>query len=186
MTASRCARPTASPRSSAGPSATRSARSWRKRRSPGRRSTTRRSRSSSRGRSRSRSKRSAKPSSNVPFIMPERIAKTDAFEEHHRADRLRPVQVREGGVGAGQQGGLREEHRLRAAQGAAVVGLRRQGREGRPRRVDLHPGLGDRRRGAQRGRSRLVGAAAARPHPGAGAGTRTSRSRTSTRSARWA
>ena len=83
-------------------------------------------------------------------------------QEHHRADRLRPVQVREGGMGAGQQGGLRQEHRLRAAQGAAVVGRRRQGREGRPRRVDLHPGFGDRRRGAQR-RAKPTGGSSCRP-----------------------
>ena len=110
----------------------------------------------------------AKPSSNVPFIMPERVAKTDAFTQHHRIDRLRSVQVREGGMGAGQQGRLRQEHRLRAAQGGAVVGVRRQGRQGRPRRVDLHPGFGDRRRGAQRRRSRLVAEDAARPGPAAG------------------
>ncbi len=82
--------------------------------------------------------------------------------EHHRRDRLGPVQVREGRMGAGQQGRLREEHRLRAAQGAAVLGRRRQGGEGGSRRVDLHPGFGHRRRGAQRRRGRLVGAAAAR------------------------
>jgi hypothetical protein len=39
-------------------------------------------------------------------------------------------------------GGLRQEHRLCAAEGAAVVGGRRQGGQGRPRRVDLHPGFG--------------------------------------------
>ena len=127
-----------------------------------------------------------KPSSNVPFIMPERIAKTDPFENIDDADRLGSVQVREGRVGARQQGGLRQEHRLRAAQGAAVLGRRRQGRQGRPRRVDLHPGFGHRRRCAQRRRGRLVGAAAARPDPAARARTRTSRSRTSTRWARWA
>ena len=32
--------------------------------------------------------------------------------EHHRGDRLGPVQVREGGMGAGQQGRVRQEHRL--------------------------------------------------------------------------
>ena len=144
----------------------------RSRPSRGRPSTTRPSRSSSRSRSRSTLEALAKPSSNVPFIMPERIAKTDAFDQHHRADRLGPVQVRQGGMGAGQQGRLREEHRLRAAQGAAVVGGRRQGRQGRSRRVDLHSGFGHRRGRAQRGRSRLVGADAARPDPGARARTR--------------
>ena len=161
-------RPTASPRSSAGPSATRSARS-----SPKRTDVVDRGRrqdlhaQAEEAVPAARSRRSAKPSSNVPFIMPERIAKTDAVQEHRRCDRLGPVQVREGRVGAGQQGRLREEHRLRAAQGSAVVGRRRQGGQGRPRRVDLHPRLGDRRRGAQRGRGRLVGAAAAGPDPAA-------------------
>ena len=39
-----------------------------------------------------------------------------------------PFKMVQDGMGARQQGGLREEHRLRAAQGAAVVGLGRQGR----------------------------------------------------------
>ncbi len=63
------------------------------------------------------------------------------LQEHRGPDRLRAVQDGEGGVGARQQGGLRQEHRLRPAEGAAVVGLGRQGREGRPRGVDLYPGF---------------------------------------------
>ncbi len=41
-----------------------------------------------------------KPSSNVPFIMPERIAKTDANTAITDADRLRPVQDRQGRSGS--------------------------------------------------------------------------------------
>ncbi len=106
-------------------------------------------------------------SSNVPFIMPERIAKTDAFQNITDATGSGPFKfVKEEWV-PGQQGRLREEHRLRAAQGAAVLGRRRQSGESRSRRVDLHPRFGHGRRGAQRGRGRLVGAAAARSHSGA-------------------
>ncbi len=42
----------------------------------------------------------AKPSSNVPFIMPERVAKTDAFTQITEFDRLRSLQNAERGVGA--------------------------------------------------------------------------------------
>ena len=152
----------------------------------GRPSTTRRSRSSSRSRFRSRSRRSAKPSSNVPFIMPERIAKTDASTNITEAIGSGPFKfVKEEWVPGSKVVYVkntdyvpRKEPPSWAAGGKVV--------EGRPRRVDLHPGLGDRRGGAQRRRGRLVGADAARPDPGAGARTRTSRSRTSIRSARWA
>ena len=66
-------------------------------------------------------------------------------------------------------GRLREEHRLCAAQGSAIMGGRRQGGQGRPGRVDLHPGFSDGGRGAQRRRGRLVGAVAAGSDSGAGA-----------------
>jgi len=102
----------------------------------------------------------AKPSSNVPFIMPERIAKT-GIDEHHGAYWLRPLQVRKRGMGSREQGDLCQERRLRTAQRTAVMGGRRQGRQGRSCRMDLHPGLGDSSGCAQRGRGRLVGADAA-------------------------
>src|SRR6516225_1932438 len=54
-------------------------------------------------------------------------------------DRLRPVQIRQGGMAARQQGGFCQEPRLPAAQGTSELRLRRQGREGRPRRVALYP-----------------------------------------------
>ena len=59
----------------------------------------------------------------------------------HRSHGIRAVQVGEGGMGARQQGRLRQEHGLRAAQGTAELGVGRQGSQGRPRRVALHPGL---------------------------------------------
>ena len=108
-----------------------------------------------------------KLSSNVPFMMPERLAKTDAFQQITEAIGSGPFKfVKEEWV-PGQQGGLRQEHRLRAAQGAAELCRRRQGRQGRPRRVALHPRYGDRGGGAQRRRGRLVRAAAGRPPAGA-------------------
>jgi peptide/nickel transport system substrate-binding protein len=86
-------------------------------------------------------------------------------DEHHRADRLGPFKFVKGGVGAREQGRLREEHRLRAAQGAAVVGGGRQSR----RRSTASSGSTSRTRHgrgrAQRRRSRLVGADAARLIP---------------------
>ena len=118
--------------------------------------------------------------------MPERIAKTDAFQQITEAIGSGPFKfVKEEWV-PGQQGGLRQEHRLRAAQGAAVLGLGRQGRQGRPRRVDLHPGYRHRGGGAQCRRGRLVRAAAARPPAGASPPTRTSSSRRRSARHRWA
>ena len=71
-------------------------------------------------------------------------------------DRLRSLQVRQGRMGAGQQGRLREEHRLCAAQGAAVVGMP----AARWSRSTASSGSiipdAARRRSAQAGRGRLV------------------------------
>ncbi len=65
-----------------------------------------------------------KLSSNVPFIMPERIAKTDANTQITDADRLGPVQIRQGRMGSRQQGGLCQEYRLRAARRRSRAGPR--------------------------------------------------------------
>ena len=86
----------------------------------------------------------------------------------HRDGRLRAAQIRQGGVPAGPSGRLRQERRLRAAQGAVELGLGRQGREGRPRRVALYPRRDDQGGRAQRRRGGLVGEPAARPGAGAG------------------
>ena len=85
----------------------------------------------------------AKPSSNVPFIMPKRIAETPASE-----------QIAEY-VGSGPFVFAREEWEPGnkavftkfegyAAKRAAELGRRRQGRQGRPGRVALDPGHADR------------------------------------------
>ena len=65
-----------------------------------------------------------KLSSNVPFMMPERIAKTDANTADHRCHRLGPVQIREGGMGSRQQGDLCQEPGLRAARRSRRAGPR--------------------------------------------------------------
>ena len=106
-----------------------------------------------------------KPSSNVPFMMPARIAATPAGRADQGGRRLRTVQVREGRVAAGRAGRVRAEPRLRPARRAAERINRRQ--EGVPRQGHLavHPrsvGRGGRPRG---GRGGLVGATAARLHP---------------------
>ena len=85
-----------------------------------------------------------KPSSLVPFMMPKRLAETAAGQADPRADRLRPVQVRAGRIPARREGGLREEQGLRAAQGAGELDLRRQGGQGRSRRMDHDAGRADR------------------------------------------
>ena len=61
-----------------------------------------------------------KPSSNVPFIMPKRIAETDAVQADRGAHRLGPVHLQARRVQARRQGGLPEEREVRAAQRAAV------------------------------------------------------------------
>ena len=80
MTASRCARRTASPPSNGGPSATRSGRSWRRRPTPGAPTDDKTFTLKLKKPFPLTLEALAKPSSNVPFIMPERIAKTDAFK----------------------------------------------------------------------------------------------------------
>ncbi len=63
----------------------------------------------------------------------------------HRGRRLRPFQVRQGRMGPRQQGRLHQEHRLRAAVRAGERLRRRQGRQGRPRRMGgaARPAIGD-------------------------------------------
>ena len=61
------------------------------------------------------SSRSARAARSVAVIMREKEALTDPQQQVKEVDRLGPVQVRQGPMGAGQQGGLSQEHRLRAA-----------------------------------------------------------------------
>src|SRR5215216_6425702 len=92
--------------------------------------------------------------------------------EAHRRDRsqhpdlgihrLRPVRVQDRRVEAGRQNGLPQVRQVQAPRRAGLGPCRRQGREGRPRRVacDLRPPAGDER--AHRRRDRLHGGAEAR------------------------
>ena len=109
-----------------------------------------------------------KPSSLVPFMMPKRLAETPRRQADPGADRLRPVQVRAGRIPARREGGLREEHGLRAAQGAGELDLGRQGGQGRPRRMDHDAGCADRGERAAVRRHRLHGEPAVRHAAGAG------------------
>ncbi len=103
-----------------------------------------------------------KLSSNVPFMMPERLAKTDPFKQIPEAIGSGPFKFVKVGMGARQQGGFCQKHRICAAQRAAELCLGRQGGQGRPRRMALYSRLRDRVGGAERRRSRLVRAAADR------------------------
>ena len=76
-----------------------------------------------------------KPSSNVPFIMPKRVAETDPEQADRGLHRLGPVRLQARRVEARRQGGLREVRQVQAAHRAAVGHRRRQGRQRRPRRV---------------------------------------------------
>ena len=104
-----------------------------------------------------------KPSSNVPFMMPKRVAETDPEHADLRLHRLRSVRVQAGRMEAGRQGRLRQVRQVQAALRAAVRPRRRQGRQGRPRRVagDLRPSAGGERAARRRDRRHRV--AAARP-----------------------
>jgi hypothetical protein len=57
----------------------------------------------------------------------------------HRLHRLGPVHLQEGRMEARREGRVRQEPEVQAARRAALGPRRRQGREGRPRRMDHHP-----------------------------------------------
>jgi peptide/nickel transport system substrate-binding protein len=57
-----------------------------------------------------------KPSNNVPFMMPARIAATSGGPADQGGRGLRTVQVREGRMAAGKAGRVRAERRLRPAR----------------------------------------------------------------------
>ena len=109
-------------------------------------------------------RRSASPSSNVPFMMPKRVAETDPQHADLRLHRLRPLRLQAGRVEAGRQGRLRQEFDKYKPRTRARVGPRgRQGRQGRPRRVARDRGSQQRGERAARGRDRHHRGAAARP-----------------------
>ncbi len=82
--------------------------------------------------------------------MPERIAKTDAVPADHRR---RPAPARSSWSRSEWVPGNKVVYVKNTdyvpRKERAELGRRRQGRQGRPRRVALHPGRGHRRRGAQ-------------------------------------
>ena len=108
-----------------------------------------------------------KPSSNVPFMMPKRVAETDPIQADRRLHRLRPVHLQEGRMEARREDRLRQEHQVQAARRAALDAGRRQGGQGRPRRMDRHHRPADRGQCAAAGRDRPDRGAGARPLPDA-------------------
>jgi hypothetical protein len=100
--------------------------------------------------------------SSTPFIMPERLAQTDAYAQIKDPDRLRAIQDGLERVAARPQGRLRQKPRLCPARRAAGRRERRQDRQGRPRRVGLHPRCGDRPTGIEERRGRRLGEPAQR------------------------
>ena len=79
-----------------------------------------------------------KPSSNVPFMMPKRVADTDPNKQIDDYTGSGPFMLEEGRMEAGREDRLREEPALQAAQRAALDAGRRQGRQGRSRRMAGH------------------------------------------------
>ena len=77
-----------------------------------------------------------KPSSNVPFMMPKRVAEHRSEQADRRLHRLRSLHLQEGRMEARREGRLRQEPQVQAARRAAVDAGRRQGRQDRPRRMD--------------------------------------------------
>ena len=80
-----------------------------------------------------------KPSSNVPFMMPKRVAETDPNKQIADFIGLRPVRLQARRVEAGRQDRLRQIRQVQAALRAAVRPGGRQGRESRPRRMAADP-----------------------------------------------
>ena len=122
-----------------------------------------------------------KISSNVPFMMPKRVAETDPNKQIDDYTGSGPVHLQEGRVEARREDRLRQESQVQAAQRAALDAGRRQGGQGRPRRMARHPRRQHRGQRAARRRDRPDRGAAARPLPDAARPTRTSRCSAGTR-----
>ena len=85
-----------------------------------------------------------KPSSNVPFIMPKRIAETSPNEQIKEYIGSGPFVLQDRRMEARRQDRLHQVHQVQAACRAAVRHGRRQGGQGRPRRMACHPRWPDR------------------------------------------
>ena len=105
-----------------------------------------------------------KPSSNVPFMMPKRVAETDPVhpDQGRGRDRLGSVHLHRQGMEAGREGRVRQEPDLQAARRATVGPGRRQDRQGRSPRMDLDPRRADPGGGPAERRGRHARAADAR------------------------
>ena len=117
-----------------------------------------------------------KPSSNVPFMMPKRVAETDPNTQITDATGSGPFIFKKDEWKAGREGGLPQEPEIQAARRAGLGLGRRQGRQGRPRRMDLDRRPADPGECADQRRDRLHRDRAARPAAAAAPRTRTSRS----------
>ena len=106
-----------------------------------------------------------KPSSLVPFMMPKRLAETPPGTPIPELIGSGPFKFVQAEFQPGVKAVFLEEHRLRAAQGSAELDLRRQGREGRPRRMDHDGGRADRGERAAVRRHRFHGSAVIRHSP---------------------
>ena len=79
-----------------------------------------------------------KPSSNVPFMMPKRIADTDPFKQIDSQVGSGPFIYVERRVQARREARLHQEPQVQAARRARLGPRRRQDRQGRPGRVHRH------------------------------------------------
>ena len=103
----------------------------------------------------------ANPSNPAAFIMPERIARTDPFQQIRETVGSGPFKFLAGEYNSGSFAAYRAERRLPAGLGRAEPDRGGEGRPFRPRRVAHHHRCGDRLGGAAERRDRLVRAAAA-------------------------
>ncbi len=99
-----------------------------------------------------------KNGSSIAAIMREKDALTDPQQQVKEFDRLRSVRLRQGPVGAGQQGGLPQEQGLRAAPGNEPPSSFAGGQDARRRshRADLDLRSADGDVGAGQRRDRLL------------------------------
>ena len=98
-----------------------------------------------------------KPSGNVPFMMPARIAATAPDEQIKEIVGSGPFKFVEGRVAGGQPGRVRAKPRLRPAERGAERLDRRQEGQSREGDLALPPRPRDGRRRPRGGRGRLVG-----------------------------
>jgi len=107
-----------------------------------------------------------KLSANVPFIMPERVAKTDAFQNITETIGSGPFRfVKDEWVPGSKV--VYAKNNDYVPRKEAPLGGRRQSRQGGSRGVDLHPRLRHRRCRTQCRRGRLVGTVASGSYPAA-------------------